>query len=76
MILAILHRWHKCIVWRVQYRIADGTLCCRWYLREEAARQFAKLVYSPTVVEVSAHLREIMTHGFVDDPEPRQVLNS
>lgn len=65
--LAIMERWHKCIIWRVQYRLHSGSLECRWFRREQAARDWAKMLLNPEIVEVSYTVRECRQFGFVDD---------
>jgi hypothetical protein len=73
-VLSVLERWHRNIVWRVQYRLHSGELQCKWFRREQAARDWAKLLFEPHLVEVSYTVRECKQFGFVDD-EIHWVLN-
>lgn len=66
-VLAIMSRWHRNIVWRVQYRLHSGTTEYRWFRREETARKWAEMLMNPEIVEVSYTVRECRQFGFVDD---------
>jgi len=60
-------RWHRNIVWRVQYRLHNGELQCKWFRREAAARDWAKMLAHAEVIEVGYTVRECKQFGFVDD---------
>jgi hypothetical protein len=73
-VLSIIERWHRNIIWRVQYRLRNGEIKCAWFKREQAARDWAKMLANAEVVEVDYTVRECRKFGFVDD-EIRLVVN-
>ena len=73
-VLSVIERWQRNIVWRVQYRLQNGETQCTWFKREQAARDWSKMLANAEVVEVSYTFRECSKFGFVDD-EIRLVVN-
>ena len=48
-----MQNWNRQIVWRVQHRLVNGEIDCRWFRREHAAREWAKSLAATDIVEVS-----------------------
>jgi len=69
-----MQRWHRRIVWKVQHRLPSGDISCRWFKREESARDYAKLISQADIVEISFTVRECPQYGLIDD-ELHWVVN-
>jgi hypothetical protein len=70
-----MQRWHRCIIWQVKHRLTNGEIDVKWFKREEAARDFAKMLASADVIAVKHTVRDCQKYGLMED-QIRHVVNA